>query len=169
MNDTSLNSLCVIAAFSSRQPAAASSKMLQLKLSPEQSFQKILPARTTIPSNPRFVGARPASGADAARLSLAYRQRLLLSWNLSSLNPNSRSPGAAGSSFSLASVLGKFDRNQPPRASIGRSDFGGHFPSEVDTRSFCRASKKSKVRAKLAKSAKCAAIMIFFRQNRVVV
>jgi len=49
------------------------------------------------------------------------------------------------------------------------ADLGGGLPSEVDARAFCRASKTGKVRAKLAKSAKCAAFMIFFRQNRDVV
>jgi hypothetical protein len=48
-------------------------------------------------------------------------------------------------------------------------DLGGGFAPAADARSFCRASKTGKVRAKLAKSAKCAAIMIFFRQNRDVV
>jgi hypothetical protein len=49
------------------------------------------------------------------------------------------------------------------------ADLGTDFPSEVETRSFCRATKTGKVRTKLVKSAKCAAFMIFFRQNHDVV
>jgi hypothetical protein len=56
-----------------------------------------------------------------------------------------------------------------PHAVRRTAYLGGGLPSEVDTRAFCRASKTGKVRAKLAKSAKCAAFMILFRQNRDVV
>jgi hypothetical protein len=55
-----------------------------------------------------------------------------------------------------------------PHAGASDGGFVAGFPSEVEARSFCRASKIGKVLAKLVKSAKCAAIMIFFRQNRDV-
>jgi hypothetical protein len=55
---------------------------------------------------------------------------------------------------------------------MGASDDGfegAGLPSEVETSGVLPRFENRQVRAKLVKSAKCAAIMIFFRQNRDVV